>query len=267
MQQNKVTGDNMTSSSNFFASLNLTDTHGITWLGNYGTRLCIAHSSPHAKIRTMIFELGGPTSVPFSPFPEGFVGDFIPVSSAGAAILNTSASNVGPSIQQANAALTERAVTQAMQPLACPLGVTVRDEHRLLSRGPTPVRPDRFAFYLIKGYNNVASDNLIPGFLHGFSIRYFGSLLAIRSPNLKSAMDNPTRVNDKLSKDLAAGRIVGPFDSPPFETFRVSPLGIVPKKLPGEFRLIHHLSYPEGLSVNDRWYTQRVSHSKICHYR
>ena len=64
-------------------------------------------------------------------------------------------------------------------------------------------------------------------------------------------MDNPTSVNDKLSKELAAGRIVGPFDSPPFETFRVSPLGIVPKKLPGEFRLIHQLSYPEGLSVND----------------
>lgn len=250
LQQNKVTGDIMTSSSDFFASLNLTDTHGITWLGNYGNRLCIAPSSPIAKIRTMIFELGGPTSVPFSPFPEGFVGDFIPVSSAGAAILNTPASNVGPSIQQANAALTERAVTQAMQPLACPLGVTVRDEHRLLSRGPTPVRPDCLAFYL-KGYNNVTSDYLIRGFLHGFSIRYFGSLLAIRSPNLKSAMDNPTSVNDKLSKELAAGRIVGPFDSPPFETFRVSPLGIVPKKLPGEFRLIHHLSYPEGLSVND----------------
>ena len=122
----------------------------------------------------------------------------------------------------------------------------------MLSRGPTPVRPDRLAFYL-KGYNNVTSDYLIQGFLHGFSIRYFGSLLAIRSPNLKSAMDNPTSVNDKLSKELAAGRIVGPFDSPPFETFRVSPLGLVPKKLPGEFRLIHHMhvSYPEGLSVND----------------
>lgn len=59
-------------------------------------------------------------------------------------------------------------------------------------------------------------------------------------------MDNPTSVNNKLSKELAAGRIVGPYDTPPFETFRVSPLGIVPKKLPGEFRLIHHLSYPEG---------------------
>lgn len=31
----------------------------------------------------------------------------------------------------------------------------------------------------------------------------------------------------------------------------VSPLGLVPKKDPGQFRLIHHLSYPEGCSVND----------------
>ena len=30
-----------------------------------------------------------------------------------------------------------------------------------------------------------------------------------------------------------------------------SPLGVVPKKNPGEFRLIHHLSYPKGYSVND----------------
>ena len=31
----------------------------------------------------------------------------------------------------------------------------------------------------------------------------------------------------------------------------MSPLGVVPKKTPGEFRLIHHLSYPTGNSVND----------------
>ena len=33
--------------------------------------------------------------------------------------------------------------------------------------------------------------------------------------------------------------------------FVVSPLGVVPKKSPGEFRLIHHLSFPKGTSVND----------------
>jgi len=42
-------------------------------------------------------------------------------------------------------------------------------------------------------------------------------------------------------------RFAGPFVS----VFRVSPLGIVPKKTPGDFRMIHHLSYPKGKSVND----------------
>lgn len=31
----------------------------------------------------------------------------------------------------------------------------------------------------------------------------------------------------------------------------MSTLGIVPKKENGEYRLIHHLSYPENVSIND----------------
>ena len=44
---------------------------------------------------------------------------------------------------------------------------------------------------------------------------------------------------------------MGPFHAPPFPSFRTSPIGIIPKKTPNEFRLIHHLSYPKGSSVND----------------
>ena len=51
------------------------------------------------------------------------------------------------------------------------------------------------------------------------------------------------------------GRIAGPFDQRPLPILRVSPIGLVPKKEPNEFRLIHHLSYPLGSSVND--YTDR----------
>ena len=40
-----------------------------------------------------------------------------------------------------------------------------------------------------------------------------------------------------------------PFDTIPFPTLRVSPVGLVPKK-DGNFRLIHHLSYPDCDSVN-----------------
>ena len=64
-------------------------------------------------------------------------------------------------------------------------------------------------------------------------------------------MQNPAAVNAKLSKELDAHRLAGPFSSPPFPVFRVSPLGLVPKKSEGEFRLIHHLSYPTGSSLND----------------
>ena len=42
-----------------------------------------------------------------------------------------------------------------------------------------------------------------------------------------------------------------PFRTRLFYPFRISPLDVIPKKTPGEFRLIYHLSYPRGSSVND----------------
>ena len=47
-------------------------------------------------------------------------------------------------------------------------------------------------------------------------------------------------------------RIAGPFQSPPFSHFIVSPIAIVPKKEPGSFRVIHDLSQPRPGSVNSR---------------
>ena len=55
----------------------------------------------------------------------------------------------------------------------------------------------------------------------------------------------------KLQKECDAERIVGPFATHLFSNLRTSPIGLVPKKDPSEFRLIHHLSYPQGTSVND----------------
>lgn len=42
-----------------------------------------------------------------------------------------------------------------------------------------------------------------------------------------------------------------PFQYPPLSPLWIFPLGVIPKKVPGEFRLIHHLSFPKGSSVND----------------
>lgn len=70
------------------------------------------------------------------------------------------------------------------------------------------------------------------------------------SKNLKSAFSHPEVVQEKINKEISEGRVAGPFDFPPFPTLRVSPLGVVEKKNK-DFRLIHHLSYPESDSVND----------------
>ena len=44
--------------------------------------------------------------------------------------------------------------------------------------------------------------------------------------------------------------MAGPFRVPPLVNLKVSLLGVVPKKEPNKFRLIHHLSYPKGASFN-----------------
>ena len=35
------------------------------------------------------------------------------------------------------------------------------------------------------------------------------------------------------------------------DSLRISPIGLIPKSIPGTFRLIHNLSFPESDSVND----------------
>ena len=69
--------------------------------------------------------------------------------------------------------------------------------------------------------------------------------------NLKSTDAHPDIVRQKIRAEIDSGRIAGPFVHRPISTLRVSPIGLVEKKTPGEFRLIHHLSFPEGESLND----------------
>ncbi len=68
---------------------------------------------------------------------------------------------------------------------------------------------------------------------------------------LPSASRNRAAVRRKLGKEIEAGRVAGPFAERPLPRLQCSPIGLVPKKAPGEFRLIHHLSYPVGKSIND----------------
>ena len=110
---------------------------------------------------------------------------------------------------------------------------------------PTPVKTNNLLLFL-SGYDNSIVQYLATGFTMGFPLHYEGPRFSSTSNNLLSAMQNPTAVDAKILKELDAHRVDGPFSSPPFPVFRISPLGLVPKKIEGEFRLIHHLSFPKG---------------------
>ncbi|KAM4036392.1 uncharacterized protein ACNLHF_015325 [Anomaloglossus baeobatrachus] len=99
--------------------------------------------------------------------------------------------------------------------------------------------------------NKEAAAQLRFGFTFGFFIPFNFCRDPSFARNLKSAHEFHHVLLQKLESELAEGRIRGPFSSPPFFNLRVSPLGVVPKKEPGKFRLIQHLSYPKGSSVND----------------
>ena len=114
----------------------------------------------------------------------------------------------------------------------------------------TPVDPDKL-HEMLEGYPAQDRAFLVDGFTHGFHIPFQGTLPPPCHKNLPSALQYPEVINAKLEKEISKGRIAGPFNLPPFEQFAVSPLGVVPKKNPGEFRMIHHESYPLGLSIND----------------
>ena len=114
----------------------------------------------------------------------------------------------------------------------------------------TPVQ-SRILDEFLEGYDVALRKELVEGFSGGFSIHHKGIQDRQRSPNLTSAYEVPEAVDAKIAKELAAGRLAGPFTTSPYLQYVVSPLGTAPKKEPGEYRLIHHLSYPpKGISIN-----------------
>lgn len=118
------------------------------------------------------------------------------------------------------------------------------------TKGPSPVCLGNLLPLLRQYPNKQDAILLLEGFTDGFKIPYVGAQECREADNLRSARELPAVVRAKAEKERALGRVAGPFLRPPLENFIVSPLGIVPKKEPGAFRLIHHLSYPEGKSVN-----------------
>lgn len=100
-------------------------------------------------------------------------------------------------------------------------------------------------------YDPIEAKFLLHGFTKGFYLQYSGPRESRDARNLRSALAHPEVLEQKIKTEIIAGRVAGPFSDRPLANLIVSPLGLVPKKQAGEFRMIHHLSYPEGGSVND----------------
>ncbi|XP_064635798.1 uncharacterized protein LOC135492980 [Lineus longissimus] len=139
-------------------------------------------------------------------------------------------------------------VQNPLSPYLTPLDATTT--YPMQSRLPTPIKPQVLAKYL-EGYDHELTTFLLDGFTDGFRLEYQGVRASSFCPNSPSASKHPEVIDKKIASELQEGRILGPFDSPPTPDFRASPIGVVPKKEPGDFRMIHNLSYPrQGDSIN-----------------
>ena len=115
----------------------------------------------------------------------------------------------------------------------------------------TPIEANRLKLALANHPDKLFVDRLCSELQHGAHIGYEGPRAPRSSKNLPSATANPSMIDENLGKEVALGRTAGPFASPPFKNFQVSPIGLVPKKHSGKFRTIFHLSYPKsGNSIN-----------------
>ena len=115
---------------------------------------------------------------------------------------------------------------------------------------PSPIKPDRLAYWL-QDYDPELRDFVVNGFISGFSLGFEGlpnQLKNIR--NLNSTLINPFACENIIEKEVSLERFLGPFHTIPFEHFNLSPIGLVPKRDPGCYRLIIDLSQPKNNSIN-----------------
>ena len=63
-------------------------------------------------------------------------------------------------------------------------------------------------------------------------------------------------------KEVKLGRVAGPYDQIPFESYMQSPIGLVPKVGSSKTRLIFHLSYNFGKLANEKSLNYHTPKSK-----
>jgi len=115
-----------------------------------------------------------------------------------------------------------------------------------LRSSPSTLRPAAWQEALSR-YPGSLGDTIHGILTYGALLGYEGPLALILSKNLSSAELDEETIEKQLEKDLLSGRVE---ITTPDYPYICSPLGLVPKS-DGNFRRIHHLSYPPRDSTND----------------
>ena len=113
----------------------------------------------------------------------------------------------------------------------------------------TPLRLQQFAEELKFHTDPNWVKEILKGIDKGVSLGYHGLRCQCISRNLASASQHPQIIDEELSREVRARRIVGPFDTPPIPNLQCSGVGVIPKKT-GGWRMIMHLSAPPDSSIN-----------------
>ena len=107
---------------------------------------------------------------------------------------------------------------------------------------------DKQLEFLLKytNYDKDLTTFLVHGFTNGFQIGHFEEPNSVDNIELKMNDEELKIMKEKILKEVQLGRVAGPYDRPPFETYQISPVFLRPKSTPGEFRIILDLSFPKN---------------------
>lgn len=117
------------------------------------------------------------------------------------------------------------------------------DQHRLV----TPIWPLILERELATHPDKYFVSQLLHNVTPGCAIGYNGPQFPFIARHLLSARAHPDIITAALAKECLAGRMAGPYPSPPLTNVRCSGLGVVPKK-DGVWRTMYDLS---SSSIND----------------
>lgn len=115
--------------------------------------------------------------------------------------------------------------------------------------GSVPLKLKGWKKHLSAHPDTLYTQTILDIILYGAKIGYIGPDQLILSQNLSSANNAPDIIAKDLERQVLMDRVTK-LTFLPFK-FICSPLGLVPKSHSKGWRRIHHLSYPEGRSVND----------------